>query len=273
MIESRVSKALQLGLVGLVIFLFMYTSPQLRRDAANNSLNTKVVVTAKQLKKRNVEATGKTSTLEAQVVHNKPDTNSQPMCHWRPETIAGSCVGGTSATKISRQMKTAAECEEACCKLPTEGENRCVLWQFRKSSGCLHGGDSRIGLEKDGIPAWCEPNPPAEWHGQKVQNRDVDLRATACGKDWNPKELQGQCFGLGARRKLKEESAAACRDACCADKLCQTWQWREDVGCYYGGGVGRCDNPADGPFEGRRKFMPNRTYSPPWKAGVEPYRP
>ena len=32
-------------------------------------------------------------------------------CDWRPETIAGSCVGVTKPTKHSRPAKTAQECE------------------------------------------------------------------------------------------------------------------------------------------------------------------
>ena len=63
--------------------------------------------------------------------------------------------------------------------------------------------------------------------GQRLDDRDA-----ACGvQTWDPHELQGQCFGLGSRKTLAEESAENCRTACCGDPTCGTWQWRSDVGC------------------------------------------
>lgn len=193
-------------------------------------------------------------------------------CGWRPETIAGSCVGSISATPLSRTLKTAKECADECCKLPADkGNGGCITWQFREKEGCFHGGDVRIGMEKDGVTAWCEPNPPARWSGQRLKVNGVDVREQACSdQDFNPTQLEGQCFGLGPRRAVKEESAKGCRDACCNDPKikCETWQWRVDAGCYYEAkSPSKCDDPDAGAFQGRRKRMSERTYIPLWNQG------
>mmetsp|Transcript_32711 Transcript_32711/g.62817 ORF Transcript_32711/g.62817 Transcript_32711/m.62817 type:complete len:139 (+) Transcript_32711:1593-2009(+) len=123
-------------------------------------------------------------------------------------------------------------------------------------------------MEKDGPSAWCEPTGPSPWQGQRVPgatNPNPESRLQCSDSTWDPAELQSQCFGLGGERAAARRSAAACRDACCADAACATWQWREDKGCFYGGNVNLCD-PADPegfkPFQGRRKHVATRKYSP-----------
>eukprot|EP00976_Prorocentrum_cordatum_P068019 1178964-Prorocentrum_minimum.AAC.2 len=196
--------------------------------------------------------------------HGASPSNAESHCAWRTEVLAGSCVGWPSVRNASHT--TAKLCQEACCNLPLEGDHACVAWQFRTDTGCFLGKDTRLGFEKDGPSAWCEPSAPAPWSGQRLKDRSVDRRSEACGSTWNPEELRGQCFGLGARRTLSSETAASCRDACCSDPTCETWQWREDKGCFYGGYVGYCDK-ADAasfePFEGQRRHVPHRTYNPP----------
>lgn len=137
-----------------------------------------------------------------------------------------------------------------------------MTWQWRADTGCMHGGDVRIGMEKDGVSAWCEVRPPAMWTGQHVGKREERCRDDG----WYADELQGQCFGLGDKRQVAVDTAAGCRDACCADpKGCGVWQWRPNVGCFYNdGGLGRCDKPETVPFQGRRKNMPGRAYTPRW---------
>lgn len=66
-------------------------------------------------------------------------------CNWRPEVLAGSCVGGTQSTPKSKACTTALECEKVCCE-----DVSCVAWQYREDRGCLHGGDVRLGMEKVG---------------------------------------------------------------------------------------------------------------------------
>ena len=68
--------------------------------------------------------------------------------------------------------------------------------------------------------------------------------------------------GLGAPQK-NVASAAACRDRCCSLSHCAAWQWRDDKGCF-AGALSHCA-PLDirGPFTGRRKRLPGRTYWPP----------
>mmetsp|Transcript_12182 Transcript_12182/g.25558 ORF Transcript_12182/g.25558 Transcript_12182/m.25558 type:complete len:290 (-) Transcript_12182:50-919(-) len=190
-----------------------------------------------------------------------PPSPVESHCTWRTDVLAGSCVGWPSAR--NNRYTTAKACQQACCFL--EGEKACVAWQFRSDVGCLLGGDVRLGYEKDGPPAWCEPTAPAPWSGQRLKAKNVDRRSEACGNAWNPDELRSQCFGLGPRRTISSETAASCRDACCADPSCETWQWRSDKGCFFGGSVGYCDKAdpvAFEAFEGQRKIVPTRTYTP-----------
>lgn len=81
------------------------------------------------------------------------DSNNHDQCTWRSDFLAGSCVGWDRVN--SRSHKTADACQEACCKLPLEGQQSCVAWQFRSDVGCFLGGDVRLGMEKDGPAAWC----------------------------------------------------------------------------------------------------------------------
>jgi len=195
-------------------------------------------------------------------------------CDWEPTPLVGPCPGVFDKPpplgEIS-EAKTAEACEAACCR-----SAKCVSWQFRNV--CEHGGDTRVGFEGDGPGAWCEKDPPKRWKGQKVSKETqgavaqlqgmVDHAETreglgACADaTWNPDELQGQCFGLGAPQK-NVASAAACRDRCCSLSHCAAWQWRDDKGCF-AGALSHCA-PLDirGPFTGRRKRLPGRTYWPP----------
>lgn len=135
---------------------------------------------------------------------------------------------------------------------------------------CLHrssGGDTRLGAEKDGVGAWCEPRAPSKWNGQRIKE-DGTLVAGACvdgANGWNPDELQGQCFGLGSSKSISSNTAVQCKDACCADAECAVWQWREDAGCFYNKGAHGCQeaNPLDfEPFIGKRKVVEGRSYTP-----------
>mmetsp|Transcript_30846 Transcript_30846/g.42727 ORF Transcript_30846/g.42727 Transcript_30846/m.42727 type:complete len:303 (+) Transcript_30846:560-1468(+) len=185
---------------------------------------------------------------------------------WRPEHLVGSCVGGTVSTEATKVLTSAAACKRACCEAA-----ECVSWQFREDLGCLHGGDVRLGMEKDGPGAWCEPSAPAPWEGQRLRPHQGDHayqvnRTRACSQAlWDPSLLQGQCFGLGARRALQVETSVACMTACCADEDCEIWQWRQDKGCFFGKGGWVCDKPslfANAPFQGLRKVVSTRKYLP-----------
>ncbi|KAL3904200.1 MAG: hypothetical protein SGILL_010160 [Bacillariaceae sp.] len=180
---------------------------------------------------------------------------------WRSEPLQGKC-DGTKSTDESRVFTTALDCEKACCDSET-----CVAFQFRTKEGCLFGGDTRLGAEKDGPSSWCEPRPPAMWHGQwiKVQKEGTPVQGACDKNDWNPKELSGQCFGLGSKKVIPRHTPEACRDACCANEECHLWQWRQDAGCFYNAKGHGCAEASPLDFEkfiGKRKVVEGRTYQP-----------
>jgi len=173
---------------------------------------------------------------------------SCPTSPWKDyENLRGDCRaelkpspggGGAAATTI-------AECATSCCDDPT-----CVSWQHRRDVGCLRGGDVRLGMEKDGVPAWCSDHPPRRWRGQFLVGGSrnggaddgdwgmggrssvvVESRKLACDEStWNPEEEVGQCFGLGdVRPNEASGSAVECMRACCGDPTCGAWQWNEVV--------------------------------------------
>ena len=173
---------------------------------------------------------------------------SCPTSPWKDyENLRGDCRaelkpspggGGAAATTI-------AECATSCCDDPT-----CVSWQHRRDVGCLRGGDVRLGMEKDGVPAWCSDHPPRRWRGQFLVGCSrngvaddggwgmggsssvvVESRKLACDEStWNPEEEGGQCFGLGdVRPNEASGSAVECMRACCGDPTCGAWQWNEVV--------------------------------------------
>jgi len=198
-------------------------------------------------------------------------------CGWKPnESLAGFCPGGplqplTSIFSMGNKG-TAAECGASCCVSQT-----CFAWQFREDVGCLQGPDVRLGLEKDGTPEWCEPTAPSPWQGERLEFRHDGKPTTqekACGSEWNPSSLNGQCFGLGPLRP-DPSTPDECRKACCEDAECETWQFRKDKGCFYGNWVGRnCEHGNDfGAFIGRRKLDKKRSYSDNKGRPVPPVTP
>jgi hypothetical protein len=85
-----------------------------------------------------------------------------PQCEespWKPnEDMRGQCPGDL---KPFASATTIATCATTCCSNP-----KCITWQFRADTGCLQGGDVRLGMEKDGVSAWCSDHPPKRWQGQ-----------------------------------------------------------------------------------------------------------
>jgi hypothetical protein len=208
-----------------------------------------------------------TNSIDVVSTPSPSTSTSSSKCHWTPEPLQGKCDSIRPTTQ-SQQYATAVECEVGCCE--TEP---CIAYQYRSKEGCIWGlADMRLGNEKDGPSAWCEPRAPAMWVGQWIKSNDdvgVSVVPNACeDSGWNPNELNGQCFGLGSRRTSEDvasHTAEACRDACCADSNCKIWQWRIDAGCFYAASGFSCmeSNPQDfEPFIGKRKVQPNRSYQP-----------
>ena len=202
-------------------------------------------------------------------------------CEWKPEAeLVGPCAGGMRAVSSKGASASAESCAAACCA----AADACGAWQWRADRGCSHAADVRLGNEKDGPGAWCEPTAPARFAGQASDNFGADGAVECSDGGWQPAALYAQCFGLGDPRPAPAgASAAECRDACCAaarearspapassthssGKGCRTWQWRADKGCFFSGRV-FCRPPASEaellPFRGRRKVIASRTYTPP----------
>jgi hypothetical protein len=220
-----------------------------------------------------------------------PECEASP---WKTdEDLVGMCPGamkpydGDDDEERSTKPQTVSECATACCL-----DVKCISWQYRRDVGCLHGGDVRIGMEKDGPADYCSHAPPLRWNGQyfvmtegdgddATKQQQQQQREKACNiATWNPNEQPGQCFGLGDVRKgTASNSAKDCMKACCNanaendNEKCGAWQWHAAMGCFYGPNMFSCSKSDDPivfePFVGRRKFQQSRQYidedGKPWK--------
>ncbi len=226
---------------------------------------------------RNERHTTRKQNKTKQTLPEIPPCEKSP---WKQnEDLRGKCPGDLkpfpSATTIS-------ECASTCCQ-----NDDCVSWQFRSDTGCLQGKDIRLGMEKDGVAAWCSDHPPQRWQGQYLiphksitQNAGMtkeEIRSNGCNEQtWDPNQQIGQCFGLGDVKPKASGSAVECMKACCDDE-CGAWQYNKLLGCFYSKGMHGCQgddgNPVKfEPFVGRRKFMEGRTYvdkhGSPWQQSL-----
>ena len=224
-------------------------------------------------------------TKQKQSAASLSETTIIPPCNkspWKPnENLVGKCPGDLKPYKAA---KSVSECASTCCQ-----NDNCITWQYRSDVGCLHGKDVRLGMEKDGVAAWCSDHPPQRWQGQYliphksvVTNNGMtteEIRASGCNEQtWNPNQQPGQCFGLGDVKKDASGSALECMRACCANDKCGAWQYADKLGCFYSKGMHGCQgddgNPVKfEPFIGRRKFMDGRTYvdkkGKPWQQTLD----
>ena len=211
--------------------------------------------------------------LEEEVQRDISETSSS--CRFRRETLVGNCPGGLSEpiqlwNTAANGVATAEKCRALCCH-----DSRCVTWRFRGDIGCERGGDVRIGKEMDGPGEWCDSTAPLAWTGEEVLASRSACSPLGAWRSDSRTNLQMQCFGFGSERltvvgRHKLQSADHCRRACCESQppgSCGAWQWREDVGCFFGEGKGFCLERKSkydfAPFQGERKIVPGRTYSLP----------
>ncbi|OEU11622.1 hypothetical protein FRACYDRAFT_244740 [Fragilariopsis cylindrus CCMP1102] len=206
--------------------------------------------------KEQIIQSGATTTTATAAAAAAATTINIPSCDQSPwklsENLIGSCPSGLKPYKSASASASATiqECATDCCNSDT-----CITWQYRTDVGCLHGGDIRLGMEKDGPSSWCSDIQPKRWQGQYVLKRAngqiIKTKEDTGGCDvetWNPNEQPGQCFGLGDVKMTIDEtitkdgsilikSAQDCMVACCNSKKlngdCGAWQYHDELGCYY----------------------------------------
>jgi hypothetical protein len=249
----------------------MTTKPSLINSASNNSSKSQ----SQPKPKEQIIQTGATTTTTtaAAATINIPSCDQSP---WKlSENLIGSCPSGLKPHKSA----SVQECASECCN-----SDRCITWQYRADVGCIHGGDIRLGMEKDGPSSWCSEIQPKRWQGQYVLKRAngqiIKTKEDTGGcsvQTWNPNEQPGQCFGLGDVKMTIDEtkdgilikSAQDCMEACCNSKKlngeCGAWQYHDDLGCYYHKRMHGCVDTSNPivfePFVGRRKRLSKRKYT------------
>lgn len=179
---------------------------------------------------------------------------------WRPEPLPGKCFGLRPVSKEYGIISNPQECRSLCCNLG----DQCTSWQFQSStSTCRMGGVIRLGMEKTGTPAWCDPHPPSAWKGNRLISKQADGTCI-----WGA-ALSSQCFGLGdekmsldgARYNTNECRAACCSVASVGDEGvttgCALWQHNSYRGCYYSRKDSRqCPQSLGERYIGGRKCVP-----------------
>ena len=78
------------------------------------------------------------ATLSIPEIQPIPQCKLQP---WKPnEDMRGKCPGDL---KPFAYAKTISDCASTCCSNP-----KCITWQHKEDTGCLQGGDVRLGMER-----------------------------------------------------------------------------------------------------------------------------
>ena len=176
-------------------------------------------------------------------------------CTWDGTPLPGACKANTILRGVAAGATSAKQCERLCCGAAME----CVTWQYRDGEGCKLMGDVRVGPQEHSTRntvGYCEETAPAPWSGRQLATRRPNG-----GCDWHDWVLEGQCWNLGRRQTISENSEKACADACCAEPTCGIYQWRQDKGCFYTRPREKprqgCDEPSLVPYQGGRKVIPS----------------
>jgi hypothetical protein len=177
---------------------------------------------------------------------------------WRPDKLIGRCFGLTLHSTYPElahisSVNNSADCRALCCNYGL----KCVTWQYETTGKvCNIGREVRLGMEGGDTPFWCDPFPPAEWSGRRLESRDSDGTCK-----WSPDLLKVQCFGLGAERLNATKGSLTnqqCGEQCCADPKCEIWQEMKGRGCYFSGGAKDITCNDDRPravYDGSRKCL------------------
>ena len=153
-----------------------------------------------------------------------------------PANASGIQCGGLRA--MSSGSGSATECAKACCDDP-----HCSVWQWSAASkspagsGCWAGRQpiSKIKCNKDA--AWVDgsrapPQPlPAPMHCDKPSQFPSNMSKVHCAG----------LLVLGADASVK--TAGDCAIACCNDRSCAVWQFKEAVAAGGGCWRGTCQQP------------------------------
>jgi hypothetical protein len=177
--------------------------------------------------------------------------------NWRPDKLVGRCFGLTPHSTYPElahisSMNKSSDCRALCCNYGS----KCVTWQYESTEKvCKIGREVRLGLEDGGSPFWCDPFPPAEWSGRRLESRGMDGTCK-----WSSERLKVQCFGLGAERLNSTQGSLTnqqCGEQCCADPKCEIWQEMSGRGCYFSAqkGVTCNDDRPSAFYEGSRKCI------------------
>jgi hypothetical protein len=207
---------------------------------------------------------------------------------WSPRHLTGRCYGLQPHTEFSelkniRKVKTAAACQELCCRMGAA----CQTWQYwldlqvckmgaavtedRRGGKSESENENEREMGRGGDPQegpWCEQRPPVTWKGGRVVARD-----DSGGVQWGPDPLDSQCFGLEAAsapasasaHSLPEEGQGTeqeCRADCAQRQECTAWQFHADRGgCFHSlrpAGALLCE-PYRGQFDGGAKIARGET--------------
>jgi hypothetical protein len=177
---------------------------------------------------------------------------------WRPDKLIGRCFGLTLHSKYPElahipSLNSSSDCRALCCNYGS----KCITWQYEATGKvCNIGREVRLGMEGGDTPYWCDPFPPAEWSGHRLDSRGSDGTCK-----WSPELLKVQCFGLGAERLNATKGSLTnqqCGEQCCADPKCEIWQEMKGRGCYFSGGAKDVTCNDDRPravYDGSRKCI------------------
>ena len=125
----------------------------------------------------------------------------------------------------------------------------------------------RRGPEGADTPLYCDAFPTHTWNGEFLGSREGEGNKAQCKWDYT---IPKQCFAFGPERLLKRDGSITmttgegnermntkeCKQGCCADSTCNSWQEFPGRGCYFGKSDCKHET-AEGVYDGGRKCLPS----------------